>query len=419
MTGIRVIELCDERGVLAGKLLADMGAHVIKVEPPSGDRTRSYEPFVNDKPHLERSLYYWHYNTSKRGITLKLEDPRGRELFKRLVAGADMFLESQDPGTLGALGLDYAALSPLNARLIMVSVTPFGQGGPRAHEAANDLTIFAGGGPAWNNGYDDHSLPPVRGGGNQAYHTGSHYAVMAALVALLHRNRSGRGQHIDVNMHAAANVTTEAGSYTWMVARQTVQRQTGRHAGVTPTMASQVLCADGRYANTGVPPRKPGEFLVTHKWLEEMGLLDEFPAAPLLLIGAERERIDFSRLAEDEELQAIFGAGRDAMTFIASKMTAYDFFVGAQKRGFQVGVIYSPEEVFQDEHFIERGFPVEVNHPEIDRTITYPGAPYAFKKTPWHIRRRAPQLGEDNAEVYGELGLSAAEIAELKAKGII
>jgi crotonobetainyl-CoA:carnitine CoA-transferase CaiB-like acyl-CoA transferase len=107
------------------------------------------------------------------------------------------------------------------------------------------------------------------------------------------------------------------------------------------------------------------------------------------------------------------------MTFIASKMTAYDFFVGAQKRGFQVGVIYSPEEVFQDEHFIERGFPVEVNHPEIDRTITYPGAPYAFKKTPWHIRRRAPQLGEDNAEVYGELGLSAAEIAELKAKGII
>src|SRR5206468_895378 len=138
--------------------------------------------------------------------------------------------------------------------------TPSGRGTTRADEAATDLTLLAGGGPVWSCGYDDHALPPVRGGGNQAYHIGGHHAVMALLVALLERERSGRGQLVDVNIHAACNVTTELATYEWLVARATVQRQTGRHASTTRSSPTQVRCADGRHANTGVPPRTPEEF---------------------------------------------------------------------------------------------------------------------------------------------------------------
>ena len=412
MDGLRVIELCDESGAFAGKLLADMGADVIKVEPPNGDATRHCGPFVDDEPNPERSLHFWHYNTSKRGITLDVESDAGRDVLRKLIAGADMLIESLGPGRAEALGLGYEAVSKGNPGLIMGSLSPFGQSGPRAEEQATDLTILAGAGPAWSCGYDDHSLPPVRGGGNQGYQTGCHFLVMSALVALLHRDMTGRGQYIDVNMHAASNVTTEAASYTWLVAQETVQRQTGRHAGVNPSMPSQVMCADGRYVNTGLPARRPDDFRRLLEWLNETGLTEDFPEAAILELGAERERLDLAKINEDPEIAAIFGAGREATNFLASKLDAFAFFTGAQQRGFQVGIIYSPEEVLEDPHFIDRGFPTPVEHEELGRSYTYAGAPYKFHRSPWSVSR-APLLGEHNDKVFAELGLTADEIAAL------
>ena len=293
MEGVRVVELCDEMGMFAGKLLADMGAEVVKVEPPGGDRTRTYPPFADDQPGPERSLYFWHYNTSKASVTLDLQADTDRKRLRSLIDRADILLQSGEAGA----DLDYESLRESNAGLIMVTLSPFGRGMPREDEAATDLTILAGGGPVWNCGYDDHSLPPVRGGGNQGYHTASHFGVMSALVALLHRDETGRGQHIDVNAHAAANVTTEAGTYTWLVAQDTVQRQTGRHAGLNPSMPSQVLCKDGRYVNTGIPPRRPESFAAVCEWLTTLGLVEEFLEFPLLEEGKRRERFDMSMLA--------------------------------------------------------------------------------------------------------------------------
>jgi len=419
LDGLTVVELTDEKGAWAGKLLADMGADVIKIEPPGGDQTRTYPPFMDDAPHSERSLYFWHYNTSKRGITLDVESEAGREVFRRLVARADAVVESQATGRLAELGIDYADLRASNPAMIWVSITPFGRDAPRAHEASTDLTLLAGGGIAWMNGYDDHSLPPVRGGGNQGYHTGCHYGVMSFLAALLYRDLTGEGQFIDVNMHAACNVTTEAGSYTWLVSQQTVQRQTGRHAGVNPSLPSQVRCADGRYVNTGVPPRRPRDFTRMHEWLESLGLVDEFDQSAVLKMAAEGPEFSLADIQTDEMVAAKFAAGRDAVTFIAERLPAYDFFQQGQDYGFQVGIVYAPEEVFDDPHFQARGFPVQVEHPEVGRSFTYPGAPYQLPASPWRIRRRAPQLGEDNAEVFGELGLSAGEVEALRRDGVI
>lgn len=404
LSGIRVVELASERCAWAGKMLADMGADVVLVEPPAGDVARRYGPFLDDEPGPDRSLYWWHHNTSKRGIVLDLDHRDGRETLRQLVARADVFLEAEIPDALSNKGLDAAELCAANPRLIHCSLTPFGQKGPRRHEIATDLTILAAGGPVWMNGYDDHSLPPMRGLGQQGHAVGCHYAVMSILTAILWRGASGLGQQIDVSSHAAANVTTEAGSYTWLVAKETVQRQTGRHAAQTSSMASQMKCADGRYVNTGFPPRRPAEYAKLQGWLRELGLESQLPEAIFLQTGAELESLDLSKIGIDDTVTAVFGAGREALALIARNVSAHEYFVGAQKIGLAVGAILAPEEAFEDEHFKARGMQVEVEHPEHGRRIRYPGAPYAFQKGEWQISRRAPRLGEHTHEVLAELG---------------
>ena len=404
LQGIRVLELASERLAFAGKLLADMGADVILIEPPGGDPARAYPPFLDDQPGDDRSLYWWHYHTSKRGIVLDLEDPADRERFRRLVATADVVLESEPTTRLAALGIDYPDLRRIRPELIHVAMTPFGRNDPKSDLPATDLTLMAAGGPVWSCGYDDHRLPPVRGLGNQGYNTGCHFAAMATLTAILHRFAAGAGQFIDVSMHAAQNVTTEAGSYSWLVSGKIVQRQTGRHASTVPTGETQIRCADGRYVNTGVPPRFPKEFASLDAWLKQLGLDAELPEAVFLEMGATWDGpFDLSLLGSDDTITAIFGAGREALKLIASRITAYEFFIGCQRAGLPSGVIYAPEEAFEDQHFKARGFQVEVTHDDLNRTFRYPGAPYALPASPWRISRRAPKLGEHTAEVLGSL----------------
>ena len=403
LTGVRVIELANDPIAWAGKLLADMGADVILVEPPGGDRARGYGPFLDDEPGEDRSLYWWHYHTSKRSVTLDLDDPGDADRFRTLLGTADVLLEAEPRHRLAALGLDYDDLTAIRADIVHASVTPYGRNDPKSDRPFTDLTVMAAGGPVWSCGYDDHSLPPVRGP-QQGYHTASHFAVLSTLTALLHRGVSGEGQFIDVSMHAACNVTTEAATYSWLVARQTVERQTGRHAATNPSSETQQRCADGRHANTGVPPRTPDEFGRLLRWLRETGLEGELPEAVFLEMGAEWDGpFDLSRIGRDDAVTAIFGAGREAMKLIASRLPAQDFFVGCQRAGLAAGAVNAPEEAFEDEHFKARGIQVEVEHEDLGRTVRYPGAPYRMTGSPWRISRRAPRLGEHNDEVLGGL----------------
>ena len=403
LAGLRVVELAREPIALAGKLFGDMGADVILVEPPGGDPSRDYPPFVDDEPGPDRSLYWWHYHTSKRGVVVDLETDAGRDRFRSLIATTDVLLEAEPRHRLAALGLDYDDLVDLRAELIHVAVTPYGRHDAKSDLPFTDLTIMAASGPPWSCGYDDHALPPIRGP-LQGYQTAAHFAYMSALTALLHRSLSGRGQFIDVSMTAASNVTTEAASYSWLVAQRTVQRQTGRHASVSPSRETQQRCADGRHANTGVPPRQPREFAALYGWLKELGLDAELPEAVFLEMGAHWDGpFDLSRIGSDDEITAIFGAGREALKLIASRVSAQDFFLGCQRAGLAVGVVNAPEEAFEDEHFKARGFHVPVRHEDIGRTVVYPGAPYALTGSPWAISRRAPKLGEHDDEVFGEL----------------
>ena len=402
LKGIRVIELASERISWAGKLLGDMGADVILVEPPQGEPSRNYPPFVDGEPKENKSLYFWHYNTSKRSVTLDLK--KEGDQFLKLIKTADILIESEDIDFLETLGLNYEQLSEKNNRLIQISVTPYGKNNKLSDFPTTDLTLMAAGGPPWSCGYDDHRLPPVRGWGNQAYHTASHFAVMSALTALLFRGNTGKGQFIDISMTAALNVTTEAASYSWLLNGSTVQRQTGRHASVTPTGETQMQCADGKWVNTGVPPRFPEEFQKLLDWIRNSGLEEDFPESIFLEMGADWEGpFDLSQIGIDDTITAIFGAGREGLQLIASSNTAYDFFTGCQNLGLAVGIVNTPEEAFDDAHFKERGFQVNVEHEDIGRTVTYPGAPFILPKAPWSISRRAPHQGEHNQEIFAEL----------------
>jgi len=226
---------------------------------------------------------------------------------------------------------------------------------------------------------------------------------MTLLTALLAREITGRGQFIDVNMHASSNVSTEMASYGWLASKGTVQRQTGRHASFRPTQATQAPCADGNYLNTGVPPRDGREFRALSQWLEDEGLAEEFPEAPVLALGADIGHISQADLAHDELLGEIFGAGRDAQFYLAERLTAHEVFIGCQELGMAAGAVVSPDDLFSDPHLVAREWPTAVEHPELGRTFTYGGAALRFVGSPMRVRRRAPLLGEHDDPVLGPL----------------
>ena len=277
LDGVRVLEVADEKGEFCGKLMADLGADVIKIEPPGGAVTRSVGPFLEDRPGQERSLSFWHYNTSKRGVTLDLKSGEGQRLFRRLAAASDVVLETFPPGYLESLGLGYRSLAPLNPRLVMCSLTPFGQTGPWRHYRTSDLLHMAAGGQMASSGYDPEDVadaPPIAPGGGNAWHIGGHFAYMGILAALYHRDLTGEGQYVDASIHEACALTTEGAIAIYLSTGEVVLRHTGRHASADQSTKIQLATNDGGWVNLTrsgsnlTPPRL--RRLV--QWMDEYGL---------------------------------------------------------------------------------------------------------------------------------------------------
>jgi crotonobetainyl-CoA:carnitine CoA-transferase CaiB-like acyl-CoA transferase len=403
LEGVRVVELASEHGALAGKILADLGAEVIVVEPPGGHASRRFGPFLDDVPGAERSLWWWYYNTGKLGVALDLQDTSGSDLLRSLIAASDMVLEGEPPGRLAELGLDFESFEPERPELVWVSITPFGRSSPRSREPVTDLTLQAEAGPVWSCGYDDHLLPPVRPGGNQGYHTACLWAVEAALVAFYARQTLGFGQHVDVSMTAACNVTTEAATYEWLVAGATVERQTFRHAAVRVTPPREMTSADGQTV-IGALPRRAGEFQALGEWMTELGLRDRFDEFFFLEMGVERGGVQLPDITADPEAAAIYQAGADALRMVAAHLPGKEFFVQAQQRGIPAAMLFAPEDVVEDPHFSARGFFVDVEHEDLGRSFLYPGPVFQAPSSPWRVRGRAPHVDEHAERVRRAAG---------------
>jgi crotonobetainyl-CoA:carnitine CoA-transferase CaiB-like acyl-CoA transferase len=416
LAGLRVVEIGSVNGQYCGKLLADMGADVIKVEPPAGDEARRVGPFADDIPDPNRSLFYWYYNTNKRGVTLDIEHPDGRALLVRLLAGADIVVDSYPPGYLDDLGLGYGALTTdrrLPPPTIYTAITPFGRTGPWRDFRASDLTQLALAGPMDSCGYDDvPGAPPIRPEGDHASNIGGVYAFAGTLMALCHRDLTGEGQLLDVSIHEACACATEVAFPDWEYFRQLVIRQTGRHAHHVPTPPWQFRTVDGGYVNmiSGGIPRNASSWRPLLDWMESCGRAEDLRDPRYADIVSEPAH---RRGGRSRHVAEVIGR------FVES-LTAEEVYRGGQALHLPWAPVRSPEENLYDPHWRDRGFFVEAEHPELGRAVTYPGAPYRFAKTPWRLRRRAPLLGEDNVSVYaGDLGFSREQLKTLFESGAI
>ena len=410
LAGLRVLELADEMGQFCGKLLGDLGADVVKIEPPGGERNRYVGPFLDDVPHPERSLSFWYYNTSKRGITLDLQTADGRALFGRLAATSDVILETLRPGLLAALGLDYESLRARNPRLIMCSLTPFGQTGPWRDYLSADLLHMAAGGEMASSGYDEADVPnapPIAPGGGNAWHMGCHYATMAIMAALVHRTVAGSGQYIDVSIHEACALTTEAAIANYVYRGEVLRRQTGRHHAAGETSRTQFRAKDGTYVCALVGGR------LNPKFVRELAdLMGSYG-----MEGDLRDPKYQDQAVITENTSHIID---DLVANFIASLPADDVYHAAQERGFTWGAVRAPEALLDDPHLHDRGFWKQVEHEELGRSFVYPGEAAIYNGSPWQISRRAPLIGEHNSEILGdELGLSRGELVLLAENGVI
>jgi crotonobetainyl-CoA:carnitine CoA-transferase CaiB-like acyl-CoA transferase len=410
LTGLRILELADETGQFCGKLLGDLGADVVKIEPPGGERCRHVGPFLDDVPHPERSLSFWYYNTSKRAITLDPGTADGAALFRRLAATADVVLETFRPGFLASIGLDYPVLSEQNPRLILCSLTPFGQTGPWRDYLSSDLLHMAAGGEMASSGYDEADVPnapPIAPGGGNAWHMGCHFAYMAIMAALVWRTVSGQGQYIDASIHEACALTTEAAIANYVYRGEVLLRHTGRHHAAGPTPRTQFRAKDGAYVTALVAGR------LNPRYIGELAdLLDTNGMAGDLRDPKYQDPAAIA--ANTPHIIDDLVAG-----FIAS-LPAEEVYHAAQERGFTWGAVRAPEALFDDPHLDDRGFWKAVEHPELGRSFVYPGEAAIYNGSPWRISRRAPLIGEHNVEIFcGELGLSRGELGVLAESRVI
>ena len=390
---LRVLDLAGPIGIYCTKQLADLGADVIKIEPPGGDPTRSLGPFYHNKVHPEKSLYWFQFNTNKKSITLNIASPKGKGIFKKLVKTADIIVESFPPGYLDSLGLGYPVLKKLNPRLIMTSITPFGQTGPYKDFKASDLIGLALGGFLFICGWEDE--PPSRVGGSQAYHIASIHATTATLIALYHRDITGEGQHINVSMQQCV-----AHSLQWVPQMYDLQKR--------------IMVRSGRL---GVPLQECKD-----GWTNFIALFDWNLLVDWLKSGGGAADLDDDKF-KDMDYQ-IRPEVRQHITEVTDAFTKSHDKRWVCEEGQNRGVIAIPcnnaKDVVENPQLVLRNYFVDVEHPELKDTLKYPGAPYRFAETPWKIRRRAPLIGEHNNEIYKkELGLTAKQIAALKGQGVI
>ena len=396
LAGLRVIDI--SQGIGGGyctKLLAGLGAHVLKIEPPGrGDETRSAGPFPNDEPDVEKSGLFLHLGTGKRSITLNLESAGGRGILKKLVRNADVLVESYRPGTLVSWGLSYDELTEMNRELVLTSITWFGQTGPYSQYSGSELAAWALGGYLMLTGTADRE--PLKAYGSLAQYQAGLQAAIGTMTAVLARDALGRGQHVDVSAAEALTFVLGGVPQAWYFRRQAVKR-----------VGARLLAQpEGAFYPSTLRPCKDG-WIHAHANIRHPDLLAALVEEPRLLdadvMGAPTRHADLIDEAMDRWLAGY---------------TKWEVVARAQELRLPFTAVQTPSEVFHDPSLHERNYFVTVDYPSTG-TIEQPGAPFRPQETPWRTER-APLLGEHNHEVYvGELGYAPQDLVRLRDRGVI
>jgi benzylsuccinate CoA-transferase BbsE subunit len=404
----RVLDLTDEKGLLCGRFLASLGAEVIKIEPSCGDQARSIPPFYKDHPHPEKSLYYFAYNANKKSITLDIGTTDGRVIFKRLVKTADFIIESFEPGYMANLGLGYPELSHINPRIVMTSITPFGQTGPYRHYSPSDLLCSAMSGYMYLTGDTDRA--PLRISIPQAYLLGSAEAATGSLAAHYYRERTGEGQHVDVSIRDAM-IKTTVNALPWWESSKKMMKRGGPYWMLRgEKLRALWSCKDG-WISFALHGGKFGSKTNTQliEWMDSEGMASEY-----------LKNVDWDNLDMESANDKLYGELEAAMVKFFMSLTKKELNEGALARGIMLSPVQTIADLASSPQLKARGFWDDVEHPDLHTTITYPGAFIKASETPCVNTIRAPHIGEHNAEIYmGELGMSRKELVFMKGAKII
>ena len=374
---LRVVETGDVPAAYAGRLLADLGADVIKVEPPGGAPERRLPPFAGGVEDLERSLTSIHANTNKRSLVLDLSAEGDRDVFTKLLLSADVFVEATPLGRLESWGFTDAWLQETCPALVTVSMTPFGRTGPYRHYKSSDAVTNGAGGFLYGQGDDRRG--PCTAPSHSAYQVAGCVAATLAVAGVRHRRRSGAGQRIDISLQEALTFTNSSS-----IARYTLENRMGRRPGAKTyggSVTNIYRCKDGRYVHfTANLPHMWREF--TRNWM-----------TGTVLSEPQWEDMAY-RDARSDEASAV------AAEFI-SGFTADEFVAEAQRRHLSAAPLNTVGEFVECEQLAARHWLQEIEHPVIGR-YRAPGFPMRLSRTPMQVRRPAPLLDQHRQEVLAD-----------------
>jgi crotonobetainyl-CoA:carnitine CoA-transferase CaiB-like acyl-CoA transferase len=407
LNGCRALDLTNENGFLCGKILADLGVDVIKIEKPGGEPSRRIGPFWGDIPHPEKSLYWFAYNSNKRGITLDIKTADGREILSALVKTADFVIESFPPGFMDGLGLGYAALSGIKKAIILTSITPFGQDGPYRDYHTSDIVTMGMTGVLYQTG--DIDRPPVHMSMPQAcMHAGAD-AAAGTMIAYYHREMTGEGQHVDVSMQQSAAWFLANAIPFWELNGLILKRSGTLRWSLNSTQRQVWRCRDG-YVFFNIIGGRTGAktFRELVSWMESEGMADEY------LKTMDWEKLDMFNVNQD----VVDQISRPIAQFFLAH-TKKEIAREATRRSISVCPLSSMEDLRHDVQLETRNFWVEIGHPELNTNIAYPREFVKSSEEACATRFRAPLIGEHNQEIYGKIGLSGGDLITLKQAGVI
>lgn len=390
LDGYRVLDLSRFiAGPLCAQMLGDMGAEVIKVERPSGEDARKHEPFYRGE-----SVYTMMYNRNKYGVTLDTRHPGALALLEDLVRCSDVVVENYRPGTMERMGLGYERLRELRSDIVLVSISGFGQTGPLAQRGLFDAIAQAASGLMSLTG-EPEGQPTLTGTYIADYIAGYHGAI-GALLALLHRERSGEGQHVDVASLDA--LFSALGTWPSAVAMLGAHPDRNGSRDLLTGPANVFPAKDGFvYIHAGTDPLFP-------RLCRAMVRED--------LLADERFRSIPGRMAHIEELE-------QAVTDWSTRHTCQEITETLGETGIPFAEVATVEDVVTSPQIVAREMMVDVEHPTLG-SLCVPGIPIKLGATPGTIRKAPPTVGEDNEQIYrGLLGRSAEDLTRLRADGVI
>jgi crotonobetainyl-CoA:carnitine CoA-transferase CaiB-like acyl-CoA transferase len=408
----RILDLTEGGCMLGGRLLADLGADVIKIEPPRGSASRT-GPYYKNTVEPEKSLFWWAYNANKRGITLDISREEGRELFRSLVRGADAVLESFEPGYLDRLKLGYNDLVRIRPDIILTSITPFGQNGPKAHYRASDLTIWASGAYLFACGNPDR--PPTRIGFPQAGLFGGAEGAIGTMTAIWHRYNTGEGQHVDVSMQESALSPNLNVLQMWDVGGVEFHRLGGALyvPGTGVRQPIYFACRDGYVmilVQGGNEPFVSSSARLV-KWMEEEGM------APEWLVKLDW-KLDYDANTMGQPIADRVGEAVERFTLTRTKAELYE--EGAIRRQILLAPVANTKDISENLQLKSRDYWEKMEHPDLGDSVVYCGPFIRMSETPLKYRRRAPRIGEHNDEILAEeLGIPREKLDSLRENGII